>query len=223
MSLKRNRLIFLSVWLFVVLSGPLTILRTATSTVLQSPELIVYTFLRATGLIAYSLLLFQIVVGANLEWWLQKLGARAYRFHIFQGLFAYAFLLMHPLLNSAFIYLVTASLSNAVFSVLPSAENQRDLFMNLGRLALVLLTVAVGAARLRTSPFFRRNWLYFHYLNYVAFIFVFFHAQLLGSDVSSFPFNLVFYAGGALVFGIIVQKLLKRTNMGNLIRAEKVK
>jgi predicted ferric reductase len=197
----------LMIWLFIVLSGPVAVLRlTPINIAFQSPEMLTYSFQRITGLIAYSLLFIQIVLGSKMGYWVQMLGARAYGLHVRQGLIAYAFILLHPLLNSAFIYLVSANISDAIASFLPSVADRREQFLNIGRLSFVLLTLSIAVARLRTKPFFRRNWHYYHYLNYVVFFMIFIHARGVGSDVATFPFSIVFFGAPLVVGGLLIVK-----------------
>lgn len=222
MELKKNRLIFLAIWLFVIFSGPITVLAsTPLKNLFGTPDLMVYTFQRLTGLVAFSLLFIQIILGANMGIFLQKLGARSYFIHTTQGLIAYAFIVLHPLLNSAFLYMISENLTYALTSLLPTAADQRELYINLGRLALVLVTLGVGVSRLRTKALFRKYWLYFHWVNYIAFYLVFAHARFIGSDTFSFPFVIVFYSAFLLVTYSLASRLLgpfftKMNNQGRI-------
>jgi predicted ferric reductase len=78
-----------------------------------------------------------------------------------------------------------------------------ELFYSFGRFGFYLLTLAVIAAVVRSSPWWKENWRYFHYLNYVLFFLIATHAFFVGSDFS--PKGYLFYF---LLFFIIVVSLI---------------
>ena len=173
---------------------------------LGNPIILTNIFQRITGLLAFTLLFMQIMIGAHMNRWVQIIGAKAYKIHITQGLVSYGFMLIHPLFESAIVYQVSRSLTEAILTLKPSIATQRDLLLTFGRTSFVLVTIAVIASYFRTKPFFRRNWRAFHILNYLAFFLVFFHARV-GTDTFTPPFLYVYWLATTLVSGTLIYKV----------------
>jgi len=187
MSLKQKRIIWYLVWLLILLSGPFTVIKnTDLSQVTSNDILLVSLFQRLTGVTAFTLLFIQITLGAYMDKWFQILGAKAYWVHVTEGLFAYAFVLIHPLMQTYLDFSVRGILG-AILTFLPGL----NIYLTFGKIGFLLLTVGVVAGYFRTKPFFRRNWRTFHILNYIAFFFVASHSLNLGTDVASPPFVIV--------------------------------
>lgn len=182
MTLRQRKIFWFLVWLAIVLSGPFTVLRNAPDS-FSNDLILINVIQRLAGLTAFSLLFVQIMLGSFMGRWVQILGARAFKFHVTEGLVAYGFILTHPLMQVLIDYKARGVLG-AFLTLLPG----QDIFLNFGKMALVLLTIAVPAAYLRTKPFFRRNWRVFHILNYLAFFFIVVHSRGVGTDVSTPPF-----------------------------------
>jgi hypothetical protein len=198
-------MILYTLWLVVVLSGPLTvILNTSISTILSNKLLLLSVIQRMTGLVAYCLLFTQILLGSFMGKWIQIAGSKAYRAHVVQGLLAYGFVFIHPFFQTLIDFQLTGKLTP---TLLPSYENTTEIYLNFGRSALLLITVGVIAGYFRTRPFFRRNWKIFHILNYFAFYSIFIHARFIGSDVFSQPFVSVFYLSFAFVTLAVIYRL----------------
>ena len=207
MDVRTRRYIFYAIW-FLLLSLPLiTFLKnTNLSTAFSNPVLILNTFQRLTGMTAYILLFIQIMLGAFMDHWVQVIGAKAYKFHITQGLFIYGLVLVHPTLYLLITYQLTNNLLQSFLVILPSFKNQTETLLVFGKTALLLLTVSVTAAYFRTKPFFRRNWKAFHILNYLVFYLVFYHARI-GTDLASQPFDTFYWLALFLVTMTIIYKL----------------
>lgn len=219
MTLRQKRIIWFSIWLFVILAGPISVIRN-TSLPIDTNNLLVLTsiFQRLTGLVGLSLIFSQIMLGAFMKNWVQILGARAYRAHVTQGLLAYGFIVLHPLMQMAIDYQVSG-LSGAMSTFLSG----RNIFINFGIVALLLSSAAVIIAYMRTKPIFRRAWRKIHILNYVSFFLVSYHALNLGTDVSTLPFILVHRGAFFLVIGIVlyrVYSLLTTSKFGVKIRLQ---
>ena len=207
MSLKAKRYIFFTIWFLIIISGPLTVfLNTPYENALSNEKVLINVFQRTTGLLAFSLIFIQIVIGAYMDKWVQIIGAKAYNLHVTQGLFTYGFVLVHPILNSALTYAVSKSVRDVILGLVPSFSSQREVFLVYGRVAFVLVTISVIAGYFRTKPFFRKNWKAFHILNYLSFILVAFHSKGVGSDMGSFPFNFLYWI---FVSGVILTILHK--------------
>jgi len=208
MSLKQKRLLWFFVWLFIILSGPITVLRnTNIAEVRTSGLLLLTTFQRASGLLAFSLLFIQIMLGSFMQWWLDSLGAKAFRLHTREGLLTYGFVFIHPI----FQYLIAAkTLGFANYLAIPMTNYLKapELWISFGRVALALLTIGVAAAYFRTKPILRKNWRALHIVNYFAFFLVAIHAGRLGTDVGSLPFSLIYWLGIATVALTVVHRFV---------------
>ena len=188
MSLGTKRNSFWVLWLVIVLSGPITVIRNSDlQNTFANPVVLTNFFQRMTGLLAFSLLFIQIILGSWMGRWLQIIGAKAYKIHITQGLVVYSLMLIHPLFENAIVYLVSKNIIDALYVFIPSLGTERAILLVFGRTAFLLATIAVIASYFRTKPFFRRNWRAFHILNYLVFILIFIHMRL-GTDIVTPPF-----------------------------------
>jgi len=87
MKLKLSLFI---VWLVILLSGPLTIFKTIKDfDITQNIPLLINILQRIVGLLVFSLLFMQIILGAFMQKWKEKLGAWVLKFHIIQGVIIY--------------------------------------------------------------------------------------------------------------------------------------
>ena len=189
MTLITKRFIFWFFWLLFILSAPITVLMNSSIDVVFSNQLVLMNFFqRITGLLAFNLLFMQIILGSQMNKWIQLIGAKAYRIHIFHGLVTYGFMFIHPFFENIIVYQVSKSLTESMLIFIPSLETQRDILLVFGRVAFLLTSISVIAAYFRTKPFFRRNWRAFHILNYLVFYLVFIHMRL-GTDITTPPFS----------------------------------
>lgn len=203
MSLKQKRIFWFLIWITLILSGPVTVLiNTDLSLAFSNILLLVNLFQRLTGAVAFTLLFIQITLGAFMYKWVQILGAKAYRTHVVEGLYAYAFVLIHPFMQ-AYINYYSGGLLGGLMILLPD----RSPYINFGKIGFLLLSVGVAAGYFRTKTFFRRNWKTLHILNYVAFFSVAYHSLYLGTDVNTFPFSLTHKAAILSVTVYVVYKL----------------
>lgn len=209
MSFKKKRAIFLFFWFFLLSLSPFTVLRNLElEKVFANDLLTVNFFQRILGLVSFTLLFSQIMLGSMMEKWIKLLGGWAYKFHITEGVFTYLVIFLHPFMQTI-IDFKSRGLVAAVLTFLPG----RDLYLNLGKISFLLITLGVLAGYFRTKPFFRRNWKKFHYLNYFAFFLVAIHSWNLGSDVLAFPFNPFYWLALVLVtYSTLRGLILKRRN-----------
>lgn len=138
-----------------------------------------YEYMRLAGLVAFTLIFLQLVIGA----WMLKLrpifGAGILKLHIRQGLTATVLAFLHPgLYLWQFGWQATLNLGG---------------YYNWGKVGLVILTVTVAAGLLRTAPFLVRHWRWIHRLNYVLLAVVYVHSWNVGSDVRNFPMVLIYW------------------------------
>ena len=195
---RKSVIIF--IWLLIVLVGPLTVLgSTSFSTTLSEPILLVNLFQRLTGLAAFSLLFVQILLGSYINFWQRFLGARTFKYHLFQGLISYGLLLAHPLLYVVFTYQMFGKITTFLLPNFDINPGIYELYLTYGRIAFVLLTIGVAAGYFRNKPFLRAHWRKFHILNYFSFFFIAIHAYNVGTDIAVFPFSVFYW----LVVGVI--------------------
>jgi len=199
--------IFIIFWFFLVLTPLITIFRGVNLSQNMDSIFFLSSFQRLTGMISYVILGMQIILGANMEFFMKLFGSKVFKLHINQGLIGYGFIFVHPLLNSLIVYRLTLNLTQVFLTLIPSFKTEYDLFLAFGKIGFAMITIAVFSALLRERYFLRKNWRLFHRINYPAFIFVFLHSGI-GSDKEIFPFSvarfLVFFA----VLFCILRKVL---------------
>lgn len=174
-----------------------------------------YTLLRLLGLLGITLIFVQMVIGVFMNYWRRLFGIWIFRFHITQGLIAYLIILSHPLfyfINNLLAY----GFSKAIIALMPVFSSQREVMITLGRIAIILLTIAVLSGIFRTRPFIAKHWRIFHKLNYVVFVLVMIHSYFIGSDSRTIPFVLLYpvFAGGLIAS--IIYKLKNKSQNSNL-------
>lgn len=144
------------------------------------------------GLMAFSLVAMQVIIGSNMRRLRPVMGPGLLKFHRYQGMLALILSLLHPLM-----IVLTFGLWDAVWtkSFLPASLRGFVLF---GQLALVLMIATVGSAFLAWK--FQKLttlWRVIHFANYGVFVFAWIHSWFIGSDISSTPLKWVwlFYLG----------------------------
>ncbi|KKR88379.1 MAG: hypothetical protein UU38_C0008G0003 [Candidatus Wolfebacteria bacterium GW2011_GWB1_41_12] len=207
-----NKLLFYIPWLLVISVGPVTLLRNAPPvSSLSANQIILINFLqRGAGLLAFSLLFSQIMLGAYMHKLIDKFGAWVFKFHTTEGAFTYSLIFLHPLL---FLFLNFKSLGKFdpfyVFTdVCVLCRNTTELFYNFGRVSFWLITVALLAALLRTQPWLRNHWRKFHIFNYFAFLLIAVHSRGVGTDVRFVPFVWFYWISITIVVFTIFYKFL---------------
>ena len=206
-----KKFLFYLTWLLVISIGPLTVLKiTPLSVALSTPALTINFFQRLIGLLGFSLLFWQIMLGAFMHKLIEKLGAWIFKFHTTEGAFTYAFVFLHPLLFVILNFKATGKFDPFyVFTDLcVLCQNTTELFYNFGRVSFWLVTVAVLAAVLRTQPWLRNHWRKFHIFNYFAFLLVALHARGVGTDVRFVPFVWFYWISITIVAFTIFYKFL---------------
>ena len=205
MDVRVRRFIFYLSWVIIVLLGPFTVfINSNLSTVFSSQLITINFFQRMTGLAAFSLLFIQVLLGNQMSVWLQTIGAKAYKFHVTQGIFAYGLILVHPL----FEVLTRIKLDNLITILLPDLTKEREIWIGTGKLGLLLLTVGVIAGYFRIKPIFRKHWRAFHFLNYFAFYSISIHSWFVGSDVRTPPFVWLYWVAVSSVTLLLIYKFI---------------
>jgi len=206
----KKKLLVLS-WLLILISGPIIILTKSplsivTGNIAQSINI----FQRIAGLIAFSAIFMQIVVGANLSKLSKIFGTWINKFHIFQGIVAYAFVLVHPLLFLFYNFKIRGSIDP--FYVFTDAcllcPRPYELYWSFGRIAFWLISFAVLAAMIRSESWWKENWRKFHILNYFTFFLIAAHAWFSGTDIIKTSFVYIFWIGVVVTIYTVIHKYL---------------
>jgi 3-phenylpropionate/trans-cinnamate dioxygenase ferredoxin component len=129
------------------------------------------------SLYAFTLLWFQFMLGSLMPWW-RRLWPRVETWHRTQGVFVFLLAILHPSLLLAGVGL-TPFLANSF------VDPRLSVYVLLGKIALLLLTLTVLTALLRKTSWVKRWWRKIHILNYLILAFAWLHAWNLGSDVQS--------------------------------------
>ena len=209
MALPSKKSLFLFIWFLTLLIGPLTILRLTPPGSIDNPILITNFFQRLTGLTAFILLFWQIILGSYMTPLTEKLGGWVFKFHTTQGIFVYGLILIHPMLYTLFNYF-SLGIFNPLFTILPMSLVASELWISFGRFAFLLLTIGVLAGYFRTKPFLRERWRSLHMLNYVAFIAVAIHSYFTGTDAWEPPFSYFFWVAVFVIGFTILRRLYRK-------------
>lgn len=213
--------LFILIWLGLLAIGPYTGLNAVSIPLIKSDFGKLITFLlKISGLILFTLLFIQIVLGGFLDFWGKVLGKWIYKFHIFQGLLTSLLIVLHPLFLLIFRFLISKKIDPFYIytDVCVLCENSHEFYLNFGRIAfwLILITTITAILRFRSS-LFKTIWRKLHLLNYLIFFLILIHLQF-GSLVIYKPFSIFYPAAALIVVLIIVFKLfsyfksLKRIN-----------
>ena len=207
----KNKLIFVIIYILLLSLGIFTVYKnipfghiTFTNAYLANIAQ------RVLGLTIFSMLFVQICLGFFMQRLTEKLGGWIFKFHIIEGIAIYTLVLGHTVSFMLFNYFTGHGLDP--FYVLADicllCDPIREYYLTFGRLALWFMTASVSVAILRTqTPFLRRHWKKFHYLNYFVFLFAGLHSIGVGSDIGTAPYS--FFHGPALIIvaGIGIYKL----------------
>jgi predicted ferric reductase len=208
MSSEFKKFLFYLVWLTSVILGPITIFtNTPLAKVLDNELEILNLLQRITGLLAFTLLAFQLVLGSLMPKLIEKMGGWLFNFHLTEGLGAWGIMLLHPTLF-LFINYKIEGLTSALLTFVPSFGSNQEIYYSFGKFALMLITIAVLAGHFREKPALRKNWRKFHILNYFAFVFVAVHAYYSGTDAWTPPFAWFYWLAIGVVAIAVLSKLI---------------
>ena len=195
--MKRKRIILYTLWVLSFLVVPITAFtNTPWDLISGDRNLTINLFQRLFGMFSVILLFTLIILGAFMEEISQIIGGVAYRLHTFLGIFTYFVIFLHPLMQ----YILHAPV---YAGFLDRLNPQRDIFVAIGTLSFVLITLTVIAGRFRVWPSLRRNWKKVHIVNYFVFFLIHIHADRLGTDMDFGLYSIVEH-GMLLVVGFIV-------------------
>ena len=178
MRMKKNKIIFWVIWSVLVFLGFYTISKTPIVSTLNLLQ-------RASGVLIFTLLFIQIVLGKSIHPIIYLLAV----IHpLFQLIFNYK--LFH-ILDPFYIYTQVCFL----------CKNKTELFYTFGRLAFWFLTLAIF-------------WKKLYFLNYAAFFLFALHGWFVGSDFRLSPLKYVFWLSVAVVFLTAARKVLLKKEKG---------
>ncbi|MBI2103745.1 hypothetical protein HYT59_01935 [Candidatus Woesebacteria bacterium] len=183
-------------------------MNTTLSEVFSNPIQLINFFQRLTGLLAFSLLFVQLLLGSYMNFWQRYLGAKTFKYHVIEGLVSYGLFLGHPLLYVVFTYRLVGKLTTFILPNLDINTPVYELYLTYGRIGFLLLTIGVVAGLLRNKPFLRAHWRKFHILNYFAFFFVAVHAYNVGTDVRTFPFSFLFWIAIVVITATVFRRFV---------------
>lgn len=210
MDLKTRKILVFLVWLFIVLSGPISVLVNSSFTSVGSNPINIMNWLqRLSGLLLFSLLFTQIMLGYFMDKLVQVVGSKAYLFHVVQGISIFFLLLLHPLMELGIIYKITESFVDTMAVFIPRISSQREIYLTYAKGAVVLLFLTIGAGYFRTNRLLRKHWRKIHILNYGVFYLIFLHMRV-GSDITTAPF---IYVSWIALAGVTITLALKLRNL----------
>ena len=209
MTPSFKKFLFYLVWLLAISLGPIAIFRnTPLARVVDNELEIINLLQRLTGLLAFTLLSFQIVLGTLMPKLIEKMGGWIFNFHLTEGLGAWGIMLLHPTLFVFLNYRIEG-LSTALLTLLPRFSPNQEIWYSFGKFALILISIAVLAAYFRQKPFLRKNWHKFHILNYLGYGFVAIHAFYSGTDAWTAPFSWFYWIAIGVVILATFLRLLR--------------
>jgi sulfoxide reductase heme-binding subunit YedZ len=117
----------------------------------------------------------------------------------------------HPVSVITWVLIVAHPLAFALFVndakvLLPVFSPLQQFLQLAGRPALYLFALATVGALVRRS--LKTSWKYVHKLNYLAFLLVFIHAWLIGTDLNNPLVKVVWLLMAAIVLAVALHKVL---------------
>lgn len=208
----KNKLLYWLIYLVIIALIPVTILHnTPINAALLRPVVLSVFIQRVLGLTAFTLLFWQLMLGANMEWFTNRFGGWVFRFHIVEGVVIYSIIILHPLAFVAFRYFYGSGFDPFyVFTqVCVLCSNLQEYYYDLGRISFWLLNITVFAGLFRAAtPFMRVHWQQFHVLNYLVFLIIGIHGLSIGSDFMTMPFFAFAAVAYLIVLYIVIFKKL---------------
>jgi hypothetical protein len=206
----KNKLIFWGLWLVLLSLAPITILKSIDLPyTIAHPLVLVNVFQRFVGLMAFTLIFWQLMLGAYMQRWTEKFGGWVLRFHITEGIIIYLLVLLHPIFFMLLNYFYGLGFDPFyVFTQICVICKQQELYYTLGRISFWLVNVTVFAGLFRMStPFMRANWKKFHVLNYLVFLLIGIHGLSIGTDFMVMPFFAFAIVAYTIVLYTVARKL----------------
>jgi predicted ferric reductase len=207
----QKKVIFYAVWVALLSIAVATaFLNTPASSIFMHKAATMNFIQRLLGLTAFTMLFSQIVLGAYMDKFVQKLGGWVFNFHVFQGRLIFLLIVLHPLIYVFYRYFagMKPDALGTFLDVCVLCKNNVEFYFSFGRIAFWLVNIGVLAAVFRAAnPFMRVHWRKFHILNYLAFLFTGIHGYFLGTDFSAMPFFAFGILASLIIVGIIITRL----------------
>ncbi len=208
--MNKYKIIFYALWLLLVSLGPIAVLTNSPLATLPGhTALIINVLQRIIGLITFTLLFIQLILGSFMPYWTQKFGGWIFNFHITEGILIYCLIFAHPILFMFYRYSIGQGLDPFFIftAVCVFCHTKLDLYYTLGRVAFWFINISVLAGLFRTAtPFLRVHWRKFHVLNYFSFLLIGIHSLMLGTDLGTTPFSYFHGPSLVIVTGILLYK-----------------
>jgi hypothetical protein len=206
----KKKILFWGLWLAFLSLAPITILKSVDlQYTITHPVVLTNVLQRLVGLMAFILMFWQIMLGAYMHKWTDKLGGWVLRFHITEGVIIYLLVLMHPIFFMLFNYFYGKGLDPFyIFTQVCVICKQQELYYTLGRISFWLINITVFAGLFRmATPFMRANWKKFHVLNYLVFLIVGIHGLSIGTDFMVMPFFVFALISNLMISYTVIHKL----------------
>lgn len=169
----------------------------------------IYFLQRASGLILFTLMAFQIFLGALMPILTKKFGKWVFNYHLTQGIIIASLAIFHPI-----TFLILNFISKKVFDPFYIFTDfcvlcltKIELYYSFGRFAFWILASGITAAHIRKWNWWKENWRFVHIFNYIVFFLVAIHAWFIGSDIHSIIVTPVYFALIMVVVGSILVRL----------------
>lgn len=176
--------------------------------------LLTYRIFQLLGLTAFTLITFQIILGAGMQLWERLYGPRFWIFHRYEGIFALLLALLHPLVLGRSLTLQGSSISQFIGS------HPQFNFILLGELGLFLLLVTVSTAYLALvlkQPSMKRVWHTLHLANYIIFALIWIHSWNVGSDPRTGLLPTIYWIfAGLVVLAFLYRRVYRPVKEGHL-------
>ena len=208
--MKKSKIFFYSLWVLLPLLAIYVVIKSPYFFGLKNSLSITNFLLRVLALTALPLLAWQIFLGAFMGKLTAKFGGWVANYHFNQGIILGTLILMHPLMRLTERYLAIAKLDPFyIFTdVCLLCSEKQELYLSFGRFGFWLIVLAIIAAKIRHWDWWKANWRYFHWANYVGFLAVFLHGLKIGTDFHSVIFLPLAYLSLGLVVASIVKRLI---------------
>ena len=156
--------------------------------------------IRGAALLGYQSVFLAIVSSAYMRQLVRLFGRPFVQVHHVASVSGLIFITLHPL---------GVALDNATISVFVPRFDSVLVFLQLGgRLAWYLIALAALIALLRRSV--GRPWRVIHMLNYIAFLLITVHANLIGTQLQYSVPRAVSIVMALVIVGVFVQKRLRQ-------------
>jgi DMSO/TMAO reductase YedYZ heme-binding membrane subunit len=166
----------------------------------QTPAPPLYMAVRAAALLGY-VGLFWLIVSSEYVRQMRALFGRVFlKVHHALSVVTWVLIAAHPLAFALFV--------NDTRVLVPIFSPAQQFLQWAGRTALYIFALATVGALARKS--LKSSWRYLHKLNYLAFLLVFVHAWLIGTDLSSPLVKAVWLVMAVVVLAVALHKGIGR-------------